>query len=201
MQKFFNKKNIKLKKINYLPETLLMLKKQNFNHYCLVQNKIAFFNYNKSSHFWHYLNTKYKNPKNFLLNSSFLKLKFFKNNLFFIFKNKLKENKNTIIDNAGNYRISITKKHLKFRSNLFLKNIFKKLTRLKPLKKQRVLNIYLKLNILKKAKKPVLAKLKTFLKKYKYKNIMLEIESKKCFNGCRPLKKKRHRRKGLRIFK
>ena len=33
------------------------------------------------------------------------------------------------------------------------------------------------------------------------KHILINIQSKKCFNGCRPAKKKRKKQKGLRIFK
>jgi hypothetical protein len=33
------------------------------------------------------------------------------------------------------------------------------------------------------------------------KNIFIEVNEKKTFNGCRPKKQKRKKRKGLRIFK
>jgi len=47
-------------------------------------------------------------------------------------------------------------------------------------------------------KKPILEVISINLKD---KNIILDVKGKKCFNGCRPPKKRRKKQKGLRIFK
>jgi hypothetical protein len=43
--------------------------------------------------------------------------------------------------------------------------------------------------------------IKFWKQKIKKKNVILQINEKKCFNGCRPPKKRRKKRTGLRIFK
>jgi hypothetical protein len=50
----------------------------------------------------------------------------------------------------------------------------------------------------KKIKKLVLEVISNNLKG---KNLIIDVKSKKCFNGCRPPKKRRKKQKGLRIFK
>jgi ribosomal protein S11 len=50
----------------------------------------------------------------------------------------------------------------------------------------------------KRMKKPILEVISINLKD---KNIILDVKGKKCFNGCRPPKKRRKKQKGLRIFK
>jgi hypothetical protein len=50
----------------------------------------------------------------------------------------------------------------------------------------------------KKIKKLVLEVISNNLKA---KNLIIDVKSKKCFNGCRPPKKRRKKQKCLRIFK
>jgi ribosomal protein S11 len=50
----------------------------------------------------------------------------------------------------------------------------------------------------KKIKKMVL---ETIALNLKGKNLIVDVKNKKCFNGCRPPKKRRKKQKGLRIFK
>lgn len=50
----------------------------------------------------------------------------------------------------------------------------------------------------KKIKKLILEVISNNLKG---KNLIIDVKSKKCFNGCRPPKKRRKKQKGLRIFK
>lgn len=108
---------------------------------------------------------------------------------------------------AGTYRIYISKKRLKKNSfrilNIFFEEIKKKLTNngilislIAPLKlKKKIIKTFLHL-------RTYLSKNKNTKKiEKKYRSLIIKINSLKCFNGCRALKKKRKKRKGLRVLK
>ncbi len=108
---------------------------------------------------------------------------------------------------AGMYNIIISKKRLKKNSLRILKIFYRKITKLltakgilisliAPLKlKKKIINTFLKL----RTYKYKIKKTKTI--KVGYRPLIIKVLSLKCFNGCRALKKKRKKRKGLRILK
>lgn len=117
------------------------------------------------------------------------------NNIFFNLKN-LKTN-TTIFSGSGEmYKIKISKKTLKYvfkiLINLYLSKIKKYLIKKK--------NIFIVVTAPKKIKKQLIFFLKKSLKKLKL-NIILKINPKKCFNGCRPGKQTRKKRKSFQLLK
>lgn len=119
------------------------------------------------------------------------------------FKTKKILNKGT----AGIYNIIISKKRIKKNSLRILKIFFQKIKTLLTAKgilisliaprklKKKILNTFLKLRTFKYKIK------KTKKIKIGYRPLIIKVLSLKCFNGCRALKKKRKKRKGLRILK
>jgi ribosomal protein L18 len=101
---------------------------------------------------------------------------------------------------SGSYKMKVSKKGIrnysKLIANAFLKDLRDKQIRFnKPV----VAKFIAPLGI----RKPLLTIFKNslFKKLAKKKKLLLEIASKKVFNGCRPRKKVRKKRKGLRLFK
>lgn len=115
----------------------------------------------------------------------------------------LKDTKtNTVLRSvsSGSYNMKVSKKGIrnysKLIANAFLKDLRDKSVKLnKPL----IAKIIAPVGI----RKPLLTIFKNSLfKKFNTKKrLLLEIASKKVFNGCRPRKKVRKKRKGLRLFK
>lgn len=115
----------------------------------------------------------------------------------------LKDTKtNTVLRSvsSGSYKMKVSKKGIrnysKLIANAFLKDLRDKSVKLnKPL----IAKIIAPVGI----RKPLLTIFKNSLfKKFNIKKrLLLEIASKKVFNGCRPRKKVRKKRKGLRLFK
>lgn len=101
---------------------------------------------------------------------------------------------------AGSYKMKASKKGVRNYSNLvanaFLKDLRDKSVKLnKPLVARIIAPTIVR--------KPILTIFKNSLfKKFNTKKrLLLEVASKKVFNGCRPCKKVRKKRKGLRLFK
>ena len=95
---------------------------------------------------------------------------------------------------TGSLYIKTTKKRLKQNIIKVLFYFFKKVYR--QLKKTVVVNLIAP----KRLKKKILTQIKTkYLKRQN--RLLLNIVSKKCFNGCRPPKKRRKKRKINRLFK
>lgn len=96
--------------------------------------------------------------------------------------------------NTGMFFIKTTKKRLK--QNLvkvlffFLKKIYKRL------KKTVILNLIVPKNLKKKLFKQISSMFLT-----RQKHILINVQSKKCFNGCRPPKKQRKKHKYNVLFK
>jgi hypothetical protein len=94
---------------------------------------------------------------------------------------------------SGLYKLNTSRKKLKFNINLilipFLNSIKSKLN-----KKICFISITAPIKI----RKNILFILGNNLQK---KNLIIEVNNKKCFNGCRPAKKKRKKQKGQRFFK
>lgn len=94
---------------------------------------------------------------------------------------------------SGKCNIKTSKKTLKYSSKIVLQSFFDNIK--KYLKKDYFL---ITISGPKKIKKSVLELLSLNLRN---KNIIIDVKGKKCFNGCRPPKKRRKKQKGLRIFK
>lgn len=88
---------------------------------------------------------------------------------------------------------NVSKKTLRYKSQLIIKEFLRKTKDI--LKKENFL-----INIVgtKKIKALTLRGLAAYFKKRK---VVINIDPKKCFNGCRPPKKRRKRQKGIRVFK
>ena len=140
------------------------------------------------------LNTKYNdifdNLKNFKL-KIFIRIR--PNNIFCTLKN-LKTNKIILNKSSGLYELQTSKNKLKYNIKIILQFFFKEIDKFFKKEKNILIEIIAGIRIRKK--------IFQFLKqKMKKKNIILYIKKKKSFNGCRPKKKKRKKRQGLRIFK
>jgi hypothetical protein len=101
---------------------------------------------------------------------------------------------------SGSYKMKVSKKGIRNYStliaNAFLKDLRDKSIKLnKPLAAKIIAPTIIR--------KPLLTIFKnSFFKKFNAKRkLLLEIVAKKVFNGCRPRKKVRKKRKGLRLFK
>lgn len=124
--------------------------------------------------------------KSFVVN-----IKITSNNIFCTFKNK---NKIIYILSAGKSIVNnLSKKTLRYKSQLIIKEFFKNI-------KNRLINNNFLINIegTKKIRSLTLRNISNY---FKNKKILINVNLRKCFNGCRPPKKRRKRQKGLRIFK
>ncbi len=101
---------------------------------------------------------------------------------------------------SGTYKMKVSKKGIRNYSKL-MANAFLKDLRERQVKFNRTLvaKVIAPVGI----RKPLLTIFKNslFKKFVKKKKLLLEVASKKVFNGCRPRKKVRKKRKGLRLFK
>lgn len=124
--------------------------------------------------------------KSFIIN-----IKITSNNIFCTLKNK---NKILYILSAGKSIVkTLSKKTLRYKSQLIIKEFFKNIKNF--LDKN---NLLINIEGTKKIRSLILRNLSTY---FKNKKIIININLKKCFNGCRPPKKRRKRQKGLRVFK
>jgi ribosomal protein S11 len=114
------------------------------------------------------------------------------NNIFCTLKNLLK-NKTLKVCSSGTYKVKTSKKTLRYSTKVvvgsFLEDIKNDLNSNKF-----IVNVTGPIKI----RKGVLKQLSKYLKK---SSVVININDKKCFNGCRPPKKRRKKQKGLRIFK
>jgi ribosomal protein S11 len=116
----------------------------------------------------------------------FINIKIMKNNFFCTLKNK---EKTLILISSGKLKIKVSKRKLKAASKIIIKRfiyIIKKTIRGK--------NSLLTISGQIKTTKQVIKQLISGLNKCK---IILNIKDKKCFNGCRP--KKKRRKKGIKM--
>ena len=97
------------------------------------------------------------------------------------------------IQSAGSLKIACSKKKIKFANKLVINKFLYKIKKL-------LITPLLIITIIGpvKIRKSIIQLLKSFLKK---KILILETKPLKCFNGCRPPKKRRKKQKTLRLFK
>ena len=115
------------------------------------------------------------------------------NNVFCTLKN-LNSGKILINRSSGIYNLQISKKKLKYNIKMMLQFFFKDI----EIFYKREKNILIEVICGVKVRKQIIKFLKQKIRK---KNIVLQLNEKRCFNGCKPPKKKRKKRMGLRIFK
>jgi ribosomal protein S11 len=114
------------------------------------------------------------------------------NNVFCTLKNNLR-NKTLYITSSGKCNTKTSKKILKYSSKIVTQHFFEKI-------KDNLRSNKFIVNIVapQKIKKSILELIGNNLKN---KCLIVNVDPKKCFNGCRPAKKRRKKQKGLRIFK
>ena len=104
------------------------------------------------------------------------------------------KNKKTLyLTSSGKCGINTSKKTLRYSVKVVIQSFF---DNIKKYSKED--HFFISLVGPKKIKRLVLEVISSNLKG---KNIIMDVRSKKCFNGCRPPKKRRKKQKGLRIFK
>lgn len=111
-----------------------------------------------------------------------------------IFCSLSKNNKNTILScSSGKYKIKTSKKKLKHTFNLILNNFFTEIKQ-KTILKGCLITLTSPIKLRKKIINLVVLNCKKI-------PLLLKVHKKKVFNGCRPAKKIRKKRRGLRILK
>ena len=121
-----------------------------------------------------------------------LNIKITSNNIFCNLRNSIK--KSTLSScSSGKYKVKTTRKKLKHNIKIVLGSFFNEI-KTKLLSKNLVVVIISPI----KLRKQIIKFLSVNFNKY---NLIIKVRDKKCFNGCRPPKKKRKKQKGLRIFK
>ena len=121
-----------------------------------------------------------------------LSIKVTSNNIFCNLKNRVK-NSTLAVCSSGKYKVKTTRKKLKHNIKIVLGFFFNEI---KPKLFSKNLVVVIISPI--KLRKQIIKLLSTAFNKY---NLIIKAVDKKCFNGCRPPKKKRKKQKGLRIFK
>ena len=137
---------------------------------------------------------KFFTNKKFQKISKCLNIKVTSNNIFCNFHNRI-TNKTLAIASSGKYKIKTTRKKLRYSVKLVLRSFITDISA-KFSFKTLVIKIIAPIRI----KKQIISFLSDVLK-HKTQKLIIKVLNKKCFNGCRPAKKKRKKQKGLRIFK
>lgn len=143
----------------------------------------------------HLISLKFKQfilLKRHKINCLILTIKVTSNNVFCNLKNP-QNNKTLLLTSAGKNQLQVSKKSLKFNHKIIIQNFLEKMNTL-------IQNNNIIINFIgpKKIKKKITQQLLYFLVGQK---LIIRSVAKKCFNGCRPSKKRRKKRKGLRLFK
>jgi len=114
------------------------------------------------------------------------------NNIFCNLSNLI-EKKTILVSSAGTYKLNVSKKKLKFISKIIVQNFLKELSIIQVDK-----TVLIKVIGPIKTRKFIIKQFKVLLKR---NNLIIRSNPLKCFNGCRPKKKKKKKQKGLKIFK
>jgi ribosomal protein S11 len=98
------------------------------------------------------------------------------------------------VGSAGKYKVKVSKKTLRYNTKMLV-SIFLKKIKSRMQKKHIIVSLIGSLRV----RKPIL---KQVFNQFGIKtSITASVNSKKCFNGCRPKKKRRKKQRGLKIFK
>ena len=124
--------------------------------------------------------------------SKVINIKIKQNNIFCTLKD-IKKNKTLYITSSGKCKVKTSKKLLRYSSKIIAQFFFEKIQ--KVLKEKSLL-----VNIMgpKKVRRTITDQILNYLKK---KNLMINVDEKKCFNGCRAPKKKRKKQSAFRVLK
>ena len=191
----------KLEKKQYIKKTVLKsnIKKK------ILNKKVKFFQrkYRKNGFYilkklelkWYRTSfQKFFTNKKFKKFSKCLNIKVTSNNIFCNFKNRI-NNKTLAVASSGKYKIKTTRKKLRYAVKLVLRSFITDISSKFALK-----TLIIKIVAPIRIKKQIISFLSDVLK-HKTQKLIIKVLNKKCFNGCRPAKKKRKKQKGLRIFK
>jgi hypothetical protein len=188
--KTHTKKKVTLRKLFYI---------SNFNKpkyfFTLKKKKIFFFKNLYKKHF------KKKVASVLLFKEKFLKkinIKVVQNNIFCTFVN-LNKNKTLHTSSSGLYKIKISKRKLKHFYTDFLSRFFIITRRYCKTLNNTVFCVTAPIKKRRKICKLIKNEIRR-IKKRKH-NILIKIEHKKCFNGCRAKKQLRKKRRLYRIYK
>ena len=166
------------KKKKYLPPILFRIKRSK-----------RFYKYKSSI-----LNFKYfllkSNLRNFTLKIS---IRIRSNNIFCTLLD-LDSKKTLFIISSGKYNLNTSKKKLKYNIRIIINSFFKDIDRYIKNNNHFIIELTAPIKNRKQS-------IKLIKDKIKKKNIILQIKENKCFNGCRPPKKRRKKRLAFRIFK
>lgn len=100
--------------------------------------------------------------------------------------------KTLLVRSSGKYKIKTSKKKIKFSSKIVLTSFLKEV-KPKVLLNKVLINIIAPKNLRKKI-------INQISQSFAHKYVYIDVSEKKAFNGCKPKKQKRKKRKGLRIF-
>lgn len=155
------------------------LSKKKFKRY--LKNK----NYFRNANLRKYLTSGKKNTYRVII--------LFKPNNFFCTLVNFSENKTLYSISSGNYKVKTSKKLLKHTFKLVLDRFFR-VIRKKVRNSRLIVSITSPTHLRKKVLDLVIL--------HRISNILfLQIQKLKCYNGCRPAKKQRKKRKGLKLLK
>jgi len=124
--------------------------------------------------------------------SKVINIKIKQNNIFCTLRD-IKKNKTLYITSSGKCKVKTSKKLLRYSGKIIAQLFFEKIQ--KVLKERSIL-----INLVgpKKIRRTVTDQVLNFFKK---KNLIINVDEKKCFNGCRAPKKKRKKQSSFRILK
>ena len=201
-QKFIYRSPTKLKinttkpEVKALSRTLKLQKKRVIKK----RRKMRFFRIRKSYKFTCYpaLNPIFSSLEKKTYLQKFLQcitIKIKPNNVFCTLMNN---NKTIYITSSGKCNLNTSKKTLKYHTKIILQSFLYNIKKYLNTNKKNNKYFIIRLISPKKSRKPVLKQLQ---KQFQKKDLVINLTSKKSFNGCRPAKKKRKKQKSLRIFK
>jgi ribosomal protein S11 len=137
-------------------------------------------------------NSNFQALKNLTRLSKIINIKINPNNIFCTLKS-LNKKKILSVGSSGKYKIKTSKKTLRFSTKAVL-NSFLNEIRNKLISKEIFITVISPIRI----RKSIFKQLTKYFRK---KVLILHIDGKKCFNGCRPKKKKRKKQKSFQMFK
>jgi ribosomal protein S11 len=172
------------KKIKIIGKDNLLTKQRKFRQRLLFRKKFTFLNT---------LFQTFHSPEHATPFTKKLNFRVAQNNVFCTMED-LKNGQIIEVGSAGKYKIKVSKKTLRYNSKMIIGTFLRKVQ--KRLQKEPIL---LELISPSRMKKPILKQI--FMQSGVKTPITIQVKTKKCFNGCRPKKKRRKKRTGLRIFK
>jgi ribosomal protein S11 len=159
------------------------------------QNKITFRLrkvFKNKPYFINPINQELINLSNNNFFSRKLSIKVTPNNVFCNLKN-ISTNKTTKVGSSGKYKVKTSKKTLRFSCKIVL-GFFLEEIKQEIRGKETLITLTAPI----KLRKTILEQVSKYTQT---SSVTVNFNKKKCFNGCRPPKKKRKKQKGLRLFK